>query len=110
MTSHRLEGEALTCSRGPATLFRDVAFHVSSGEWLAVRGPNGCGKTTILRCIAGLTRLDRGRVSWNGEATTTNRDSFNAELIYAGHLPGIKDDLSAQENLEGAMRLRGHPV
>jgi heme exporter protein A len=110
MTSHRLEGEALTCSRGPSTLFRDVAFRVSSGEWLAVRGPNGSGKTTILRCIAGLTRLDRGRVSWNGEATTTNREGFNAELIYAGHLPGIKDDLSAQENLEGAMRLRGHPV
>jgi heme exporter protein A len=104
---HRLAVEGLACSRGPATLFRDVAFEVKAGEWLAIRGPNGCGKTTLLRCVAGLTLADRGRVLWDGQSAREERENFNAELVYAGHLAGIKDDLTAEENLEGALRLRG---
>ena len=90
-----LEARGLACARGFATLFRDVAFRVVAGEWLAVRGPNGSGKTTLLRCVAGLTRADAGEVVRAGD------------LIYAGHLPGIKDDLTAEENLLGALALRG---
>ena len=103
----RLEVEGLACTRGHATLFRDVGFGIDAGEWLAVRGPNGSGKTTLLRCVAGLTRADRGNVTWNGQATHEDRSAFNAELLYAGHLAGIKDDLSAEENLDGSLRLRG---
>jgi heme exporter protein A len=102
----RLEARALACSRGPATLFRDVSFEVSPGEWLAVRGPNGSGKTTLLRCVAGLTRVDRGEVLWDGEAAGPASARFHASLLYAGHLPGIKDDLSAEENLQCALALR----
>jgi heme exporter protein A len=90
-----LEGRALACSRGPVTLFRDVSFRVERGEWVAVRGPNGSGKTTLLRCVAGLTRLDAGQVERDGN------------IAYAGHLAGIKDDLSAEENLRGALALAG---
>jgi heme exporter protein A len=93
-----LEGRALACSRGPAALFRDVSFRVGAGEWVAVRGPNGSGKTTLLRCVAGLTRADAGSVSRDGD------------LVYAGHLAGIKDELSAEENLEGALALRAVAV
>ena len=90
-----LEGSGLACSRGVATLFRDVSFRVAGGEWLAVRGPNGSGKTTLLRCVAGLTHADAGEVRRGGD------------YIYAGHLAGIKDDLTAEENLAGALALRG---
>jgi len=89
----RLESIGLTCSRGPSVLFRDVSFRIERGEWTAVRGPNGSGKTTLLRCVAGLTRADAGRVEREGR------------LAYAGHLPAIKDDLSAEENLRGALAL-----
>ena len=90
-----LEGTGLTCSRGVSTLFRDVSFRVTAGEWLAVRGANGSGKTTLLRCVAGLTLADGGVVRREGD------------FIYAGHLAGIKDDLTAEENLAGALALRG---
>ena len=93
-----LEARGLTCSRGPVTLFRDVSFRVDVGEWVAVRGPNGSGKTTLLRCVAGLTRLDAGEVRREGH------------VAYAGHLAGIKDDLSAEENLRGALALAGAPA
>ena len=93
-----LEAHALACSRGMVTLFRDVSFRVDRGEWVAVRGPNGSGKTTLLRCVAGLTRLDAGEVKRDGN------------MAYAGHLAGIKDDLSAEENLKGALALSGAPA
>ena len=96
MTS--LEASGLACTRGVATLFRDVSFRVCGGEWIAVRGPNGSGKTTLLRCVAGLTRPDSGAVRHEGD------------FLYAGHLAGIKDDLSAEENLVGALQLRGVEV
>jgi heme exporter protein A len=102
-----LEARALACSRGVATLFRDITFSVSPGEWVAVRGPNGSGKTTLLRCVAGLTRADQGEVLWDGESTRRESARFRANLLFSGHLAGIKDDLSAEENLQGALALRG---
>ena len=102
-----LEARDLACSRGLATLFRGVAFSVAAGEWLAVRGPNGSGKTTLLRCVAGLTQADRGEVLWDGEATRSAGARFRASLIFGGHLAGLKDDLTAEENLHNALALRG---
>lgn len=93
-----LEASGLACSRGVARLFRDVSFRVAGGEWVAVRGANGSGKTTLLRCVAGLTRPDGGSVRREGD------------FIYAGHLAGVKDDLTAEENLAGALQLRGVEV
>ena len=95
MNTARLEVRSLAASRGPVTLFRDVSFALVPGELAAVRGPNGSGKTTLLRCAAGLTHADAGEVSRVGD------------VLFAGHLPGIKDDLTALENLAFALRMRG---
>ena len=105
-----LEVRDLRCSRGPVTLFRDVSFAVASGEWLAVRGANGSGKTTLLRCVAGLTRPDAGEVLWEGAPVASAPAAFRESLCYGGHLPGIKDDLTADENLAALLALRGHTV
>jgi heme exporter protein A len=90
-----LQAHGLHASRGAVKLLRDVSFTVSAGEWLAVRGPNGSGKTTLLRCAAGLTRPDAGSIRREGR------------LVFAGHLPALKDDLTAEENLRGALLLNG---
>lgn len=102
-----LQGRDLACRRGPALLFSGLDFEVSGGELLCVRGPNGCGKTTLLRCVTGLTRLDRGTILWHGESALRDPERMRAGTAYAGHLPGLKDDLTADENLEFALRLRG---
>ncbi|HUP96326.1 MAG TPA: heme ABC exporter ATP-binding protein CcmA [Usitatibacter sp.] len=90
-----LEARDLACSRGFARLFHGLSFRVSAGEWAAVRGANGSGKTTLLRCVAGLTRADSGEVVRCGD------------ILYAGHLAGVKDDMSAEENLRGMLALHG---
>ena len=104
---NRLEARGLGCSRGSARLFRDITFEAGAGEWVALRGPNGSGKTTLLRCVAGLAHADAGETLWNGASIAREREAFHAALLYAGHLPGIKDDLSAQENLHASLALRG---
>jgi heme exporter protein A len=105
-----LEARGLACSRGPVTLFRDVSFAVVSGEWIALRGANGSGKTTLLRCIAGLTQADAGDVLWEGAPVSSNAAAFHHSLSYGGHLAGIKDDLTADENLAALVALRGTPA
>ncbi len=105
-----IEARDLACSRGLAPLFRHVAFGVASGEWLALRGANGSGKTTLLRCVAGLTRLDAGEVLWDGVATREAAGEFRARLLYSGHSAGVKDDLSAAQNLRDALALRAAPA
>jgi heme exporter protein A len=105
-----LEARDLACSRGATSLFRDVSFGVTAGEWLGLRGANGSGKTTLLRCVAGLTRPDAGAVLWDGRRAGDPASAFRAQLIYAGHAAGIKDDLSAVENLRDALALRAVPA
>ena len=108
--SARLAARDLGCVRGTATLFRGLSFDIAAGEWVAVRGPNGSGKTTLLRCVAGLTRPEHGAVTWDEAPISRRRTHYHASLLYAGHLPGLKDDLDAEENLRGALRLRGLAV
>jgi heme exporter protein A len=117
MTRHRsgapdvLQVRDLACRRGPALLFSGISFEVAGGELLCVRGPNGCGKTTLLRCVTGLTRPDEGTVLWHGEPAQTDPERMRAGTAFSGHLPGLKDDLTADENLEFMLRLRGaHPT
>lgn len=78
-----------------------------AGEVLCLRGPNGSGKTTLLRCLAGLTRPDAGDIRWLGRPIAEAESGFREALAFLGHLPALKDDLTAEENLDFALRLRG---
>jgi ATPase subunit of ABC transporter with duplicated ATPase domains len=60
-----LEMEDFSKSFGEKTLFRDLSLRVEVGERLAILGPNGIGKTTLLRCLTGELPLDAGRVKWS---------------------------------------------
>jgi len=102
-----LEASGLACARGDVTLFRDVTFAAIPGEWVALRGPNGSGKTTLLRCLAGLVRPEAGEVLWDGQPAHRGERPLRSHALFAGHAAGVKDDLTAAENLRDSLALRG---
>jgi len=102
-----LELRDLQCVRGARTLFANVSAVIGRGQMLRVRGENGSGKTSLLRMLCGLSLPDRGEIHWSGQPVGGQRDAFNAQLIYLGHAPALKDDLSALENLQASQGLSG---
>ncbi|MDD5328596.1 MAG: cytochrome c biogenesis heme-transporting ATPase CcmA [Sulfuricella sp.] len=105
-----LEGKDLTCVRGERTLFSHLDFVLREGELLLVQGANGSGKTSLLRMACGLLAPEFGEISWRGEKIGAARETYHAEMIYFGHAPAVKEDLSAFENLDLACRLAGAPA
>jgi heme exporter protein A len=102
-----LQATGLECVRGDRTLFRDVSFALQAGTLMHVHGPNGSGKTSLLRILAGLSSPAAGEVRWNGTPLAAAGDEYRAALAYLGHLNAIKDDLSAVENLVVSERMAG---
>ncbi|MDA8390383.1 MAG: cytochrome c biogenesis heme-transporting ATPase CcmA [Gammaproteobacteria bacterium] len=98
---------ALSCARGDRVLFGGVSFELHAGEALHIRGPNGHGKTTLLRALCGLGRPLRGDIRWRGERVRDLGDEFYAVLAYLGHLNGLRDELTAAENVWTYARIHG---
>ena len=105
--SAALELRRLACVRGPRTLFADVSAQVQPGQMLRVQGENGAGKTSLLRMICGLAAPASGEVLWLGRRVEGLREEFNMQIVYLGHAPALKDDLSALENLQASGGLAG---
>ena len=92
----RLLGSDLACIRGGRQVFRDLGFAVGAGEALAVTGPNGVGKSTLLRLIAGLVRPSHGRLALEGGDPEL---TIGEQAHYLGHQDALKPALSVRENL-----------
>ena len=99
MSSVSFEAVRLKCIRNERILFKDLGFRIRSGEVLQVEGPNGSGKTSLLRILCGLVLPDEGEVAWNGRAIKEIHFEFTKEVNYIGHSNGIKLELTPLENL-----------
>jgi len=92
----RLSGRGVGCVRGGREVFSALDFETASGEALAVTGPNGSGKTSLLRLIAGLLLPASGSIRLEGgEAELT----LPEQTHYLGHRDALKPALSVEENL-----------
>ena len=92
--------------RGDRHVLQGVSAQVQPHELLHISGPNGTGKTTLLRVVSGLLRPEQGSVTWLGQSINTNRTDYQAALAYASHEPALKADLTALENLRFAVGLK----
>jgi heme exporter protein A len=91
-----ISGSGLICARGGREVFTGLAFEAVSGEALAVMGPNGSGKTSLLRLIAGLLIPAGGTIAFEGgDAELTLAEQCH----YLGHRDALKPALSVAENL-----------
>ena len=101
-----LEVRNLHLWRGEQHLLRNVSFTLHGGQLLQVQGPNGVGKTSLLRCVAGLLPVESGECLWNNQKLPQSQSAFHQQLVYLGHSQALKLDLTAQENLLFAVGLR----
>lgn len=104
------EAQGLACLRGDRLLFKNVGIELSSGGLLYVLGENGSGKSSLLRLLSGLLVPEAGEVLWCGKSIQQDAEAYLSNLLYLGHLNGLKDDLTALENLQISAHLAGDLV
>ena len=102
-----LQVVGLHCTRGYRTLFSELAFTLEAGQLLLVEGHNGSGKTTLLKTLAGLREPDGGQVLWGSQPIQSLGADYRQQFVWLGHANGIKDDLTALENLQMMQALAG---
>ncbi len=100
----------LNAWRDDRCLYAELSFTARPGEVLHIQGANGAGKTTLLQQLAGLRSAPTQSVRWQQQSAHALESDFVQQLIYLGHLPGLKAALTVAENLTTLAALRQHRV
>jgi len=89
----------LTRTFGEVTAVDDLSFDVGRGELFGIVGPDGAGKTTTLRILAGVLRPTRGDATVDGVSVARDPERVKASIAYMSQRFGLYDDLTVAENL-----------
>ena len=95
-----LAAHGIACVRGGRALFGALDFAVGPGGALLLHGPNGSGKTSLLRLLAGFLEPADGWLTWNGRAAAEDISAYQSRITHVGHLDAVKRALSVTENIE----------
>ena len=104
LPARTLSVSALAVRRGERVLFSGIDFCVGPGEILLLRGPNGVGKTSLIKCLAGFLRADEGAVVFSGQGAEAR---WQEDVHFLGHLSAVKARLKVGENLKAWAALNG---
>lgn len=96
--------------RAGRLLFQPVSFVLQAGQALHLQGDNGSGKTSLLRALCGLSTLSQGHARWGAMSVSADHHAFKREVFYLGHALGLKDELTALENLQVACAIAGQTL
>lgn len=86
-------------------IFEALGFSVSINSALIITGKNGCGKSSLLKIIAGISKATSGKILWGGEDVENLRADFNGDTQFLGHKNFLKPELTILENLQFYARL-----
>lgn len=93
----------LSMFRNEKLILDHIQFSLSAGEALCIQGPNGVGKSTLLKILAGFTKPDAGSILWNTRNIFKQRENYEAYLqniTWLGHSNALKPMMTVRENLE----------
>ncbi|MDB2461424.1 heme ABC exporter ATP-binding protein CcmA, partial [Gammaproteobacteria bacterium] len=89
-----------TCYKNNNIIFKDANVILNNGEVCIVMGPNGCGKTTFIKCLCKIENLDSGYILIDNINIQDRKSNYLDNIIYIGHKNSLNDDLTVTENLE----------
>lgn len=100
MKSTEISVNSATCYKNNNLIFSDVSISYNDGDIGIIMGPNGCGKTTLIRSICGIQGLDEGQVLLDKIDIKHHDNNYMDKIIYIGHKNSLNNDFSVYENLE----------
>jgi len=106
-SSISLELTDVGLSRGGRDLIAGLSLSLRGGQLALLMGPNGSGKTSLLRAIAGFAPTTQGRIVFSGGTAPDHTGDAGPTIAYLGHLDGLKKDLTVAENIQFINSLRG---
>jgi heme exporter protein A len=105
-----LELQNLEAWRDDRCLYQALSLTLRPGQVAQILGPNGVGKTTLLKQIAGLSHFMSGDIRWKNQPVSADLQQFQQDVLFLGHLAGIKSALTVAENLNILAACRGQTL